>query len=316
MSQEGHGRRPSGPGSVPPRLPNKGTTAEPPERPQATPAPVPAAPLREEARQSREFTPPVLRTTQVTCPSGLTGKIQQMDVDAIDALLDPMLNRSGQNVVKVVQICWIETTDPGPYGLGPNGKILWGNVAQPDLMKVLVEIRRITLGDEYIFRLKCPLKTCHHQIEWGIEISTLTENPMTAEAIASIQSGDQMPFTLPQTGVKVWHHVLTTADAIDVGTPFQSTDQKGWTRKALAKRINVIEGVHTQDKSRWIRGMPYPDQLDFIDEVDRLEGGLDLVFDIECPKCDQEIKVSLAAAQDFLLERSRTKKGKKTSADE
>lgn len=265
---------------------------------------------------SLEFKPPPLRTSPITCPSGLSGTIQQMSVDALDALLDASLNRSGQNVVRVVELCWIETKNPGPYRMGPAGKIDWQQVAQTDMMKALVDIRRITLGDGYTFNIKCPSKLCAHKIEWEIEIHKLEERPMADEAIAAIQSREPMEYLLPQTQVKLWHHVLTTLDAITVGAPFQSADQKGWTKKALAQRINKIDGVHDQDKSRWIKHIPLPDQLDFVDEVDRLEGGLNLVFEFECPRCDQEIKISLAGAQDFLLERSRTKKAKKTSGDE
>lgn len=279
----------------------------------AAPTPKPPDPSPSGHRQADVLEMPKHDEATVTCPSGLKVRVEEMDIDTMDTLMDPALARSGQTVTRVVEVCTLGVEDPGPYTLQPNGKLNWNNVAQVDLMKVLVEIRRITLGDGYDFSLKCPQKVCGNQFTWGLEIPELEERPMQPEGIASIQTGEPMQFHLPKTNRLLYHTILTTIEAVAIGAPFQSADEKQWNRKAIAKRVKAIDRVPDQDKSRWLGRVPRLDHLDLTDEIDRLEGGLELGFEIYCPKCETSIKVSLANANDFLLERSRTKRPSKTS---
>lgn len=285
------------------------------DQPEAQPAPSP-----EEKKTEAEGTGdgmavanrptlPKIRTVQVPLPSGASGRIRQLTVTDLDRMLDPMLARSGQQLMAIVEDVWQQTEDPGPYTLDGGGRMPWGNVAQVDIMAIIVGMRQASMGDDYNFQASCPHPGCGTPIDWVIKCSELVYAPMTKEARQSIASGEGMIFTFPQAEVQCWHHVLTCTEANRIGAPGHGRKQE-WNVDALCTRIDKIDGVGDQDRRYWLRHLAVDDHIAFGNEVDRLEGGHELDFEIECQKCSGAVDVGISKSPDFLLGARRKRRAR------
>ena len=130
---------------------------------------------------------------------------------------------------------------------------------------------------------------------------------MHQDGIRSIDSGEEMKFTLPLDGREILHHVLTTTEANKIGLPGVGVQKKEWVVAALDTRISEIQGVPGNDKRWWLRQLGSEDQDAIIDEIDRLEGGHVLDFPIDCASCTGEVMIRISDTKDFLLGGRRTK---------
>jgi len=269
--------------------------------PSSPPAPVPGP-------VGSPLTFPRLRVEEITLISGLRGRIRQMTAADQSRFVDPMLIRSRRSVDSVLQECWVETLDTGPYQF-PDGRVDWMKVSRVDRGHYFIQLRQVSLGDEFDFNAQCSSPICGSAIAWQVKCSELPVRPMQPEAIQSIRSGEALVFTFPFDGRTCRHHIMRGSDEAFLAS---RGDQKGQVVDVLTVRIDDIDGVHSNDKRRWLERLSVLDQNAFLDEVERLEGGVDLAFPVECPKCGKEVFVSIMLDAPFFLGGSRQMKSAKT----
>ena len=105
-------------------------------------------------------------TTNITCPSGLSGQIRGMKVKEERILADRKLSKSGSQLDELLSACWLETIDSGPYEF-KNGNVDWKKVLQGDRFYTLLQIRTATYGSEMssqVVKEFCQLDTASEQI--------------------------------------------------------------------------------------------------------------------------------------------------------
>lgn len=70
----------------------------------------------------------------IACPSGLTGRVRKMKVAEARNFSSRKLAQNGDPIGHLLQACWEETIDPGPYQTTDSGidwdKVLLGNHLQ------------------------------------------------------------------------------------------------------------------------------------------------------------------------------------------
>jgi hypothetical protein len=93
----------------------------------------------------------------ITCPSGLNCRIRGTKVREERVLADRRLAKSGGQVDELLAACWEETLDASPYDFGEKA-IDWGVVLQSDRFYALLQIRALTCGPTYAFKVAKLLK--------------------------------------------------------------------------------------------------------------------------------------------------------------
>lgn len=71
---------------------------------------------------------------------GLSGNIRGMKVRE-ERILAELAKRGGQ-IDELLDLCWQETLEPGPYVFGGGGKVEWGKALQGDRSFALLMVRR------------------------------------------------------------------------------------------------------------------------------------------------------------------------------
>lgn len=255
-------------------------------------------------------------TAEVTLVSGMRGMIRQMRVKEMDFFADQMLLRSNKAVDRVLESCWIETLDPGPYPfqVGPIGKgnrVDWLKVAKVDREFFFIRLRQMTIGSDYDFDTRCDSIVCGQGIPWKLPLDDLPVEPMSPEGVSSLAGSKKedrlLPFVFPQDGRACRWHVMTGMDEMRIAA---KRDSKNQLRDLLTVRVDEIDGVNPNDRRRWLGNLAVPDQDAFLDATTTVEGGIDLVIPIDCPKCGKEVLVNLLLDAPFFLgKKGRRKRG-------
>lgn len=243
---------------------------------------------------------PLNITQEVKCPSGLTGRIRGMKVRDEELLLDPRLMKTGDTLTHLLDACWEETIDPGPYSI--SGKLNWNRVSSADRTHTLIQIRVATYGDEYSFGVTC--EKCNHSFQWGVSLNALEVSQVSEIGRKNLAAGDPIPVTL-STGDVIQTKVCTGMDEKFIAN-MKVKDKKKILTFTLSRRIVEICG-----KTKWadvlaeVSDLPkrYADEL--WDLTDEIEGGVDTTFMVECPDCNRETEVTLPFNQGFFSNRKR-----------
>jgi len=235
-------------------------------------------------------------TDIITCPSGLTGRIRGMKVREERALADRKLARAGGQVDELLTACWEETVGPGPYDFG-GAVIDWGKVLQGDRFYALLEIRTLTYGPDYAFSVPCQNDACRARIDWELDLGDLPVRPLSEESRAAFLAGNRFESALPESGAKVWFRLMTGEDERKVSRLRRSEGER-LLSAMLALRLVEVEGVAAKDLRRFVEELSMRDADALLDELDRVDCGVETSIEVECPEC--------ALAQDVELPFERT----------
>jgi len=97
-------------------------------------------------------------TTQIRCPSGLTGRIRKLlgrDFHAL--LIDKPEEATPDQMADLAAAIWVETLDPGPYRLeGAGAPMFRSDVLIGDRQSALIKSRIFTDGGKKPNRIQCP----------------------------------------------------------------------------------------------------------------------------------------------------------------
>lgn len=209
--------------------------------------------------------------------------------------------RAGSTFDEVLRGVWTTTTDPGPYQpRADGGGIDWSKVLLADRFYALVQLRVSTYGPEYAFKYQCHVRSCRERFDWEIDLNKLPFKRVPAESIANFRAGNRFPATIPSMGRPVFFRLQTGETEVQAAKLAKGRREETVTI-ALASRIIEIEGVHANDKLRFIDNLDMDDHVALIDQMDAADGGLETAIEIECPHCLTVLDAQLPFGKEFWL---------------
>lgn len=241
--------------------------------------------------------------TQIVCPSGLAGEVRGLTGREGKLLGDRALARSGATIDKLLQSCWLTTSDAGIYELA-DGKPDWTQVLVGDRFYALLQIRRASFGDQYTFGVQCQSAGCRERFEWELNLSDLPVRTMSENARAKFRTANRFETTLPRQGRRVWYRLLTGADEARTAT-LRRQGRDNLLLEAVAMRVVEIEGVPDKDRRRFIEDTDLGDLTYLLDAFDRDDGGVETSIEVECPSCGGAQDIELPFERGFFFPRPR-----------
>jgi hypothetical protein len=164
-----------------------------------------------------------------------------------------------------------------------------------DRVYAFLLIRRVTLGDQYPFRSKCP--ECSVEGSFDVDLSALDVRVMPDPTVRqrTLKSPRGREFVIaPMDGVR--EERLHT---------FKNDNDKATL--ALASRVLLLDGKAPTIGD--LKALPLSDRNLLRDAYQELEGGVDTTIDIECPECHAQFKNELSVTQRAFFFPSVAKKG-------
>jgi hypothetical protein len=238
---------------------------------------------------------------EITCPSGLRGVIRGMKVKDEQLFTDRKLTKTGQVITRILESCWVQTDDPGPYDL-QSGKMLWGSALSSDRTHALIQLRIASYGKDYEFRVMC--SGCQHNFGWGVELDKLDVIPVSDAGRQAAKAHTSFPITL-KDGRIAKCRLLTGDDEMFFAGLGPEHESKVLTNH-LARRIVELDG-----KTAWFDIVSLVEDMEsmiadaLLDATDEIEGGVKTDFDVECPKCHNVQSVVLPFEAGFFSSRKR-----------
>jgi hypothetical protein len=183
-----------------------------------------------------------------------------------------------------------------------------------DRVAVLLTLRRLSLGDAYVLRLKCPNEDCLVEDSYTVSLGDLE--------VSDMAQPEQRQFeTVCPSGRRVGWHVMTGADEEwmwDVAK--RRHDDDAFTLSFLA-RMDTIDGepvrrgtgakndaVYDLAAAR-VKALTVRERNDVREEVVALEGGVDTTVEFECKQCHHTWERSLPiGGPDFFFRSAKRKR--------
>jgi hypothetical protein len=240
----------------------------------------------------------------ITCPSGLAGEVRGLTGREGKLLGDRALARSGGTIDKMLQSCWLTTTDPGVYELEGGANPDWGKVLVGDRFYALVQIRRASFGDEYAFSVQCQSPSCRERFEWELNLGDLPVRTLPDDARAAFKNGNRFEAHLGRDGRKVSFRLLTGADEARAAT-LRRQGRDNLLVEAVALRVVEIDGVADKDKRRFLEDVELGDLAALLDAFEAVDGGVETSIEVECPSCGGVQDVDLPFERGFFFPRAR-----------
>ena len=239
---------------------------------------------------------------EISCPSGLRGTLRGMKMKDEKVLVDKKLVRSARSLTALLESCWLETLDPGPYAV--EGKFDWDKALTADRTYALIQLRIASYGADYEFDVTCQNDSCGRKYGWGLDLNDMDVAQVSAEAKQYVQTQKPVALTLA-TGTVVQCRPLTGEDERFLATK-GADDQSMVLAHHLARRIVEIRG-----KKKWrdvvseIEDLEVREADELWDLTDEYEGGVETMIDTVCPSCDNEQRVLLPFEASFFSSRKR-----------
>lgn len=241
-----------------------------------------------------------MRTKELSCPSGLIGVARAFKLKEEEFLADKKLNRAGGAITKLLNACWMETKDFGPYPKGD--RFLWSSALASDRMFLFIQLRILTLGPEYEFRIKC--KGCPKMFAWKMDLNELDVDPCSETVKNFVRTGTGIPFVLSDGRSGQWKPLTGDDESALNSTDSLEADKD--TSRVIAQRLINVENTTTKiELIKLAEDLEIEDVDMLLDTFEKEEGGVDLLFDVVCPACGTVQQVSLPFEASFYSKRQR-----------
>lgn len=246
---------------------------------------------------------------QVECPSGLVVQVRGLKTKEANLLADRQAFKQGQVFDRLLDSCWLQTLDAGPYTFStPDQRPDWGKAHVGDRLVTLLGIRSATFGDVYAFGLQCKDQACRERFEWEIKLSELPRKPLSEDARNALR-GDGTLIT-EVNGRKVRFRLLTGADEAKNARVLRLQRDR-LMLAALSIRIVGIEGVKSEEKLKYLENLELQEATALLEALDEQDGGIETEIRVECPMCGLVQEERLPFGATFFLPR----KTRKTSSE-
>lgn len=256
----------------------------------------------------------------VTCPSGLSGEIRKLKGREANNLADRRLARKGETYDYILRGCWIGTDDAGPYEhIGVHSgesNIPWGRILVCDRFYILAAIRVATYGSEYSFKCRCGEdgSGCGEKFEWTVDIARdLDVYDLPDESRIKIANNDNR-FTLDFDGMTIVHKLMTGDDEKRAGRVLMK-NKKELVTTSIAQRIIQIDDLKSSQKIvHFLEEMDMDVQLEILNKLEGVDGGIETEFEVECPRCENDFRAPVPfEGEAFWIPRKRSSRREKRS---
>ena len=242
---------------------------------------------------------------EVACPSGLKGFLRGMKVRDEELFSNRKLVKSGKVLSQLLDSCWLETKEHGPYSF--DGKPNFDSLLAADRSYLLIQLRVASYGPEYDFRVTC--SACKHHYMWNVNLLELDVQPVSEEGLRHVQTGEPLAVST-KSGEQIKCRLLTGKDDEFFASLGAQDDGKILTQH-LSRRIVEMQGkTHWREIVLAVEELEAADADLLWDATDELEGGVNTTFDIECPACFRLQQVVLPFEASFFSNRKRFARSK------
>lgn len=240
---------------------------------------------------------------EVTCPSGLRGRIRGMKVKDEKLFTNNKLTRSGRVLSELLKACWVETLDPGPYTSAGDNNLNWDWVLSSDRTFLLIRIRVATYGKDYEFKVTC--SNCGNNFGWGVNLEEDIETiPVPPIGVEHVKTGTPIPIKFG--GDKTAKCKLSRGEDELFLAQHAAKNQDSVLSYTLARRIAEFEGAtRFKDIIVKVEDLEAAEADELWDATDEIEGGVDTSFHVECPQCMDARQVILPFEAAFFSNRKR-----------
>jgi hypothetical protein len=238
----------------------------------------------------------------IVCPSGLAGRVRGLKGREMAIMSNKQMLKSGAAFDELLKNCWLETTDPGVYGF--TDRPVWPLVYLCDRFYALLQIRAMTFGDDYEFKVRC--QECDEPFNWRLKVSELPVRSIPDNVRAKLRENqNEFDVLFAASGHRVWFKLLNGRDE-------QALSEKARKLKAqatgdqpepsslllsIAARITKIDGV--EKKMAFIEDCDFGDLRTLRDEMEKADGGVETDIEVSCKHCEREQEVSIPFAREF-----------------
>lgn len=251
------------------------------------------------------------REMEFPCPSGLRVKLRGVKGKDLDGMRDRKRVASGEAVSKLLDDCTLEVFERSIYTRLPN--FAWADVLVGDRTSAIINLRQITAGSTYDFRVRCADRDCRQMIDWTIELSDLPIKELPKESAERFLAGNVFDATLNGTLIKFalptgrsQTKLVKYAAQLDANAR-QKADRtgerdggaasvEGRTLLGLAGKIVSVEGV--PNVLSWLGEQDLDDISQLRRAMDVVDCGVETGIEIECSGLEgcglrQEIELPL-----------------------
>lgn len=214
-------------------------------------------------------------------PSGIEAEIKEMTGAEEDILTNQRQVRTGNAVNLVLRNCLVRLGEKESPSVQDVLDLLSG-----DRLTLLVEIRRLSLGDDVALSLVCPSPACRTTNLFSVDLSELETKPY----------GDQREFTFALPGSKktVVYGLMDGHMEKRLATLKEPT-----MASAMTMRISEIAGQKPTKKL--MNDMSLRDRNALRNAMQEVDGGVDTLIEISCDGCGQPLRTRLESEANFLF---------------
>ncbi len=264
----------------------------------------------------------------IECPSGLKGEARRIKGREIQAIADKLADDedvSEAGLISVLNGCWTNTIDPGPYGYVSVGttQVPWRRILKGDLIPALLNIRVGSFrdGKDYTFVARC--SACKKPFRWTIDITKellARTRPLSKEGLAHLEQGgadlemdlEMMPDEGGETNVIPVKYRLANLERDKDATKWKRQQLRRKERRSkeeiiidqLANQITSVDGkkLNHRDRWQWVRNLDAQSIYDLRDHFEAAECGIDTSVTVQCERetCEYEFDVDLPFGPSFL----------------
>lgn len=226
---------------------------------------------------------------------------RQVEVREITGFEEDMLASknvsSHQKISNLISSCTVRIgtiTDKGKLALITE-ELLVG-----DRVFLMFAIRRVSVGDEYPFRSRCPAKECKYSGIFYLSLADLETKPMPDPTKRIFDT------TLP-TGKQARFRPLKGRDEETLSKAASKNDALSL---AMLLRLEMLKGEPPTLQA--VKSLSMRDRTALRVAFDEVEGGVETTLDMKCPVCGLEFEEELDVGQAGFFFPSQVAKDSKT----
>ena len=160
-----------------------------------------------------------------------------------------------------------------------------------DRLFLLFAIRRVSIGDEYVFNEKCPNDACGKTERYTVNLSELEikkmPDPKKRIYDATLPSGATARFRI-STGTDEERAMAVESKAEDAALS-----------KGILMRLELLDGAPPELQA--VKSMKWRDRMALREQWNQVEGGVDTEIDMTCSACGHAFKRDIEVTPSFFF---------------
>jgi hypothetical protein len=220
-------------------------------------------------------------TLEAPLPSGLVGRIRPWRPRDLRFFADrATIVKPLAIEAQILKATWVETLDLGPYAF--TGTPPWlTDILVGDTTEAIRRGRILTHGPKYAVDFPCERPGCSERIPYDADLAGLEMVPLSAEARASFEAGNEFSWRFPECKREVVYSLPTGRTqnrAMGLARKHKMIDEVGW-----ASVIKKIEGSTPGLFVEFLGDLSFADSNALSEELDRHDCGVRTKVSLVCP---------------------------------